>query len=113
VEEDADQVFTLSNRRRSERRSTPTASQVTPSAHVEAADNAVAETMAVAAHRADGEDNNATQISTDGDEYLEQDGRTWRGRATADGNGSPFLNCRRLARAGVITHEGRTTDADV
>jgi len=88
-------------------------SQVTPSTPFEAAAEAAAEMMAAAAHRADSEDNNADQISTDRNEDLEQEGRTRRCRATAHDKLPPFPTRRRRSRTGIIAPAGRTTDSDV
>ena len=112
-EDTTDHVFTLGYGSRSEWPSTPMASEVTPSTPFEAAAQAAAEMMAAAAHRADSEDNNADQISTDRNEDLEQEGRTRRCRATAHDKLPNFPTRRRRARTGIIPPAGRTTDADV
>jgi len=111
-DEDSDQALTTGRdgRAASERRSTPMASQVTPSTPVEAIAEEAAEMMAAAAHHADSEEVMAE--NTDNDYDLEQDGRSRRGRATAHGKLPPLPTRRCRTPAGTIAPEAHATDAE-
>jgi len=111
-DESTDQALTTGSdgRAASERRSTPMASQVTPSTPVEAAAGEAAEMMAAAPHSADSEEVMAD--NTDKDYDSEQNGRSRRGRATAHGKRPPFPTRRCRTPAGTIAPEAHATDAE-
>jgi len=113
-DENSDQGLTTGSDGRAarERRSTPMASQVTPSTPVEAAAEEAAEMMAAAAHRADSEEFMADNTATDHDYDLEQDGRSRRGRATARGKRPPLPTRRCRTPAGTIAPESHATDVE-